>query len=403
MDSTFLKSFSINLSEIVVYAAIAVVTVIGFFKCIFPLFRNAALLNRAVVKLEKSTAKGERPLWREARFLGRALRNEWQQFLLNAAQLDLRGMPCDFREYINEESVIDKPGHSQLSDLIPGLLTSLGILGTFMGLMQGLTSVDFSNAEGTIQSIPQLLGGMKFAFATSVAGIACSLVFNMFNRIACGKVERALYDFEDAFYELAMPRPLQPEVQLLCQKQDEDARLLQLADEVANRAASALQISVANAMAPLTQSLDTFIHCATREQVDGVRRITDLFVHQMNISLSAEISEISAAFTKVADDQRETQRNLHNTMVAVQNMTQNAQQISQSSADIAQQIQKLTKEVQHMCTTQTLAIETAQSAGRDLAGRIQRLNLSLERMQFAVDTLTDELNGVSPENVENDR
>ncbi len=402
MDSTFLTSFSINISEITVYVAIAVVTLIGFFKCIFPLFRNAGLLNRAVVKLEKSTAKGERPLWREARFLGRSLRNEWQQFLLNAAQLDLRGMPCDLREYINEESVIEKPGHSQLADLIPGLLTSLGILGTFMGLMQGLTSVDFTNAEGTIQSIPQLLGGMKFAFATSVAGIACSLVFNMLNRIACGKVERALDDFEDAFYELAMPRPLQPDVQLLCQKQDDDARLVQLADDVANRVASALQVAVSNAMAPLSQSLDTFIHCATREQVDGVRKITDQFVHQLNTAISAEINEISAVFTKVADDQRETQRNMHNTMAAVQNMTQNAQQISHSAADISHQIQKLTKEVQQTCSTQSVVIETAQSAGRDLAVRIQKLNLSLERMQFAVDTLTDELNGVQSENVEID-
>ena len=166
-----LTQLSSNLTEIVIYAAIALVTLTGLCKCIYPLLRNAALLNRAVIKLEKSTAAGERPIWREARFLGRSLRNEWQQFLLNAGQLDMRGIPCDTREYINEETVVDKPGHAQLAELIPGLLTSLGILGTFVGLMQGLTSVDFSNAEGTIQSIPQLLSGMRFAFATSVAVI----------------------------------------------------------------------------------------------------------------------------------------------------------------------------------------------------------------------------------------
>lgn len=41
--------------------------------------------------------------------MGRSLRNEWQQFLLNAGQLDMRGIPCDTREYINEETVVDKP------------------------------------------------------------------------------------------------------------------------------------------------------------------------------------------------------------------------------------------------------------------------------------------------------
>lgn len=132
-----LTQLSSNLTEIVIYAAIALVTLTGLCKCIYPLLRNAALLNRAVIKLEKSTAAGERPIWREARFLGRSLRNEWQQFLLNAGQLDMRGIPCDTREYINEETVVEKPGHAQLAELIPGLLTSLGILGTFIGLMQG--------------------------------------------------------------------------------------------------------------------------------------------------------------------------------------------------------------------------------------------------------------------------
>lgn len=77
-----LTQLSSNLTEIVIYAAIALVTLTGLCKCIYPLLRNATLLNRAVIKLEKSTAAGERPIWREARFLGRSLRNEWQQFCL---------------------------------------------------------------------------------------------------------------------------------------------------------------------------------------------------------------------------------------------------------------------------------------------------------------------------------
>jgi len=398
MDSAVLNSFTANLSEIAVYAAIVIVTLIGFCKCIYPLLRNSALLNRAIVKLEKSTAKGERPLWREKRFLGRSLRNEWQQFLLNAAQLDLRGIPCDTREYINEETVVEKPGHAQLSELIPNLLTSLGILGTFMGLMQGLTSVDFSNAEGTIQSIPQLLGGMRFAFATSVAGIACSLLFNMLNRMAAGRALRALENFEDAFYELAMPRPLQPEVQLLCQKQDEDARMLQLAENVGNRVSASLEMALARAMMPLTQSLDTFIKCATREQVDGVRRIVGQFVQQLNTTLGDQLNDLGAVVTAVTEDQRETQRNLHNTMAAAQNMTQNAEMIAKASSDIAGQVKTVSEMIQSEILRSSETITNAEAASCQLAVRIENLNDSLRRMQLAVDVLTAELNGT--QNVE---
>lgn len=392
MDSAVLSSLTANLSELAVYAAIAVVTLTGFFKCIYPLLRNAAILNRAVVKLERSMARGERPLWRENRFLGRSLRNEWQQFLLNAAQLDLRGMPCDTREYINEETVIDKPGHAQLAELIPGLLTSLGILGTFMGLMQGLSSVDFSNAEGTIQSIPQLLSGMRFAFATSVAGIACSLVFNMLNRMAAGRALRALDHFEDAFYELAMPRPLQPEVQMICQKQDEDARMMQMAEAIGNRVSASLEMALSRAMMPLTQSLDTFIKCATREQVDGVRRIVGQFVQQLNTTLGDQLHDLSTVVTAVTDDQRETLRNLHNTMAAAQSMSRDAEVIRQSTADIAEQIRTLSAELQAENERRTAEGANLEDANLHLTARIENLSDSLMRLQLAVDVATAHMN-----------
>lgn len=355
----------------------------GLCKCIYPVFRNAALLNRAVVKLEKSTARGERPLWREARFLGRSLRPEWQQFLLNAGQLDLRGIPCDTREYINEETVIEKPGHAQLAELIPGLLTSLGILGTFMGLMQGLTSIDFSTAAGTMQSIPQLLTGMKFAFATSVAGISCSLAFNMFNRIAIGRATRAMDNFEDAFYELAMPRPLQPDVQLLCQKQDEDARLSRLADQIGSRISASLEMAVGRAMQPLTQSLDHFIQGATQEQVEGIRRIVGQFVKQMNASLEGQLSALGDTMAAVNRGQAETQKNLQGTLDIAKAMAQDAQRMQQASAEISQSMQLISAEIRLEQERRMGALTTTD----DVAQRLESLTQSLQHMQEAVDAL----------------
>lgn len=383
MDTATITRLTANASEILVYAAIALVTLVGLCKCIYPVFRNAALLNRAVVKLEKSTARGERPLWREARFLGRSLRPEWQQFLLNAGQLDLRGIPCDTREYINEETVIEKPGHAQLAELIPGLLTSLGILGTFMGLMQGLTSIDFSTAAGTMQSIPQLLTGMKFAFATSVAGISCSLAFNMFNRIAIGRATRAMDNFEDAFYELAMPRPLQPDVQLLCQKQDEDARLSRLADQIGSRISASLEMAVGRAMQPLTQSLDHFIQGATQEQVEGIRRIVSQFVKQMNASLEGQLSALGDTMAAVNRGQAETQKNLQGTLDIAKAMAQDAQRMQQASAEISQSMQLISAEIRLEQERRMGALTTTD----DVAQRLESLTQSLQHMQEAVDAL----------------
>ncbi|MCF1432168.1 MAG: MotA/TolQ/ExbB proton channel family protein, partial [Shewanella sp.] len=57
---------------------------------------------------------------------------------------------------------------------VPTLLTTLGIFGTFLGIVLGLLDFNQNNIEA---SIPPLLEGLKTAFITSLAGIFSSLIF----------------------------------------------------------------------------------------------------------------------------------------------------------------------------------------------------------------------------------
>lgn len=398
MTEQLLSLLGTNLVDFLVYGAIALVVLVGVCKCIYPVFRNGSLLNRAVAKLEKTAGNNQRPSWREPRFLGRALRNEWQKFLLNAGQLDVRGMPCDIEDYINEDSVIDKPGHSQLAELIPSLLTSLGILGTFIGLMEGLTSVNFSDAQGTMDSIPLLLTGMRFAFATSVAGITCSLLFNMFYRMSVGRACRALDSFDEAFYELAMPRPLSPEVQLICQKQDEEERLARIAEAVGNRVASSLEMAVSRAMDPLTKSLDTFIQGATQEQVEGVRRIVGQFVSQLNAQLSGQMTTLGHTMEMVSQGQLQTQKNLQNTLNAAQAMAADAQSMQVASAQMAQALQSWAEELKNSQTKRTEEAAMLEEQNQNLRQELELLTRSLADMRIAADRLTSELDDQMTQN-----
>lgn len=398
MPEQLLSLLGTNLVDFLVYGAIALVVLVGVCKCIYPVFRNGSLLNRAVAKLEKTAGNNQRPSWREPRFLGRALRNEWQKFLLNAGQLDVRGMPCNIEDYINEDSVIDKPGHSQLAELIPSLLTSLGILGTFIGLMEGLTSVNFSDAQGTMDSIPLLLTGMRFAFATSVAGITCSLLFNMFYRMSVGRACRALDSFDEAFYELAMPRPLSPEVQLICQKQDEEERLARIAEAVGNRVSSSLEMAVSRAMDPLTKSLDTFIQGATQEQVEGVRRIVGQFVSQMNAQLSGQMTTLGHTMEMVSQGQLQTQKNLQNTLNAAQAMAADAQAMQVASAQMAQALQSWAEELKNSQTKRTEEAAMLEEQNQNLRQELELLTRSLADMRIAADRLTSELDDQMTQN-----
>ena len=56
------------------------------------------------------------------------------------------------------------------------LLTSLGILGTFIGIVVGLLAFDANDIDS---SIGPLLGGLKTAFITSLVGMAASIIYKV--------------------------------------------------------------------------------------------------------------------------------------------------------------------------------------------------------------------------------
>lgn len=56
----------------------------------------------------------------------------------------------------------------------PGLMTTLGVLGTFTGILIGLLDFDVTDIDA---SVPLLLAGMRVAFATSVIGLGAALIF----------------------------------------------------------------------------------------------------------------------------------------------------------------------------------------------------------------------------------
>ncbi len=58
-------------------------------------------------------------------------------------------------------------------------IVSLGILGTFLGIIIGLIDFDINHLES---SIPTLLGGLKTAFITSGVGIFCSIVISIYKK-----------------------------------------------------------------------------------------------------------------------------------------------------------------------------------------------------------------------------
>lgn len=313
--TAFLDGLAKNITIYIVYLAILLVALIGVFKCVMPVRRAAGRLRKGIRALESSTGD-TRPVWQDVLFLGRRMQGTWKRFLVNAAQLDARGLNCNVEDYINDDTVIYSVGHTQLAEVVPGLLTSLGILGTFIGLMIGLSGLQRGTTDQLVSGIYELINGMQDAFGTSIAGVTCSLLFNMLNRTAYGSATRAIDDFNDAFTDLVMQKPLDDSVQMICQQEDQAAMMRRMGSELSARVSEGILSSVEQSLTPVAQSMNQFILGQTQAQIDGVNNIVNQFIAQMNHALGGQFTQLGQTLTRVNQSQAVSTESLERTMAA---------------------------------------------------------------------------------------
>lgn len=107
-------------------------------------------------------------------------------------------------EFINEEELALKCWQGVVLQ-IPGMLTGLGLLGTFVGLITGISSVQISSVDATLDSIETLFTGIRVAFYTSISGVILSILFNILYRILWNVILRDLGTFVSAFQRNVIP------------------------------------------------------------------------------------------------------------------------------------------------------------------------------------------------------
>ena len=379
-----------DLADYIVYAAILIVTLIGVFKCLVPLWLTSSALRRSIRRLQDHAGDSGKPVWQEASFLGRRMRGSWLRFLQNAEQLDRRGLPTNVEDYINDDTVTHSHGNATLAELIPNLLTSLGILGTFMGMSRGLSGLNFADASQLISGIPDLLSGMRFAFGTSVAGISCSLLFNMLNRISQGSSYRAVDDFVSSFTQLAMSRPLDNDVQLICQNQDRNHMLQGINEALADRLAENVGMAITRSMNPVAASMDRFIVGATRNQIDGVNRIVGRFLEEMNASLGSNFDSLGNTMSLINEHQLQAAGQVSETLASAGGIVQDAANLHRLTEQLVTRFDNYVAELQvNRSRDESFEMRSAELLSR-MEKQSQSLTVLMDTLSRRVEALPDQ-------------
>lgn len=369
--------------NVLVYGAVVVCFLAGLSKCVFPLLRAARAFRRGIHNLSLfKPGEAGRPDWQDALFLGKPMQRQWSRFLTNAEQLDQRGLGCDVEEYINDQTTLRDFAHFQLAEVIPGLMTSLGILGTFIGLMRGLGNLNLDTAEGTVSSIHTMISGMTFAYGTSIAGLVGSLLFNIFFRAAQGSATGAMDDFNQAFSDIVMRRPLDEPVRYTCYMEDQASFLAGAFSEVQQRLESGIGQAVERSFAPIGQGMTHFILSETQSQVEGLNHVVNQFVAQMNSALGGQFLQLGKTLSQINQSQAVSHESLSSTMAAAETILDSIQKTGQATEAVMERFDSYVKE---LAQAQSSGAALAEQTAAILGGMHRDVTLQNERYQALVD------------------
>ena len=270
----------------------------------------------------------------------------------------------DVEDYINEDE-IDLYVHKKILEMAPDIFTSLGILGTFIGLVWGLKSFEPSSYETMTTSVSALVDGIKVAFLTSIYGIAFALIYSSGMKSVYSGMDAKLQGFLERFHLYVLPAAESESRNLMLASQKVQTKAMkQMAEQFSVQMADSFEKVITPTFQKMNDSLDMLVSSVTRCQEDAIREISDEFLKQMNNSFHMQFRDFNVALDQLKKAQKE---NTAYTSAMYQTMSQKL------SETYDKQDKAITDMVREMGGMQTRYMSTA--------NRILSENQEIQKMQ----------------------
>ena len=116
------------------------------------------------------------------------LKEEWDSFAESIFfENNIAFQTVDAELFFNDSTLLKEKMNKRLLDYVPQLLLAIGIFGTFLGLVLGLSGLDLSAGDNT--QLNNLIDGTKISFLTSLYGMYFSIAISTLMNFHIGDYE----------------------------------------------------------------------------------------------------------------------------------------------------------------------------------------------------------------------
>ena len=196
--------------------------------------------------------------------------------------------------FFTEEAIVEVPLKAEFYKHLPGILTGIGIIGTFSGLIAGLSQFEVTNdAEVVRGSLRGLIQGVGHAFEISAAAIAAAMLITWIEKslvTRCyGQVER-LCQLIDGLFDAGVG-------------EEYLARLVRASESAATQGAQLRQAIVVELRQSLGDMLTQQAAAAQQQQAQLAAQIAQSVAQAVAASLRQPLERITTALERLGSDQ----------------------------------------------------------------------------------------------------
>ena len=360
-------NLSSTIYNFVFLAVIAVLYLIAMFGGMFRMNNLSTAFHRAVEELNSMFKTPGKKDPRNLTYLGELFDDKYLDQKMDSFTDSINNSKeglGDIEEFINEDE-LDIHVHKKLLEMVPDIFTSLGILGTFLGLVWGLRDFQPTDYSAMTSSVEALVEGIKVAFLTSIYGISFSIIYTFGMKGEYSSMTEELQGFLEKFHSYVMPTAENESRNLLLASQKlQTSAMKQMAEQFSVQMADSFEKVITPTFQKMNDSLDMLVSSVTRCQEDAIREISDEFLKQMNNSFHMQFRDFNVALDQLKKAQKE---NTAYTSAMYQTMSQKL------SETYDKQDKAITDMVREMGGMQTRYMSTA--------NRILSENQEIQKMQ----------------------
>lgn len=279
----------------------------------------------------------------------------WSKYKIHVRNNNIQGKYPDIAVYFSKFNLIDMPGKRKMAEIIPGMLTALGILGTFLGLQEGVSHIDTTTPEKVKESIEFLTSGMSLAFVTSIVGIISSTMWSKIDRKRYKEYIETLDRFYTVFdekYPVFNSNYFFNEI-LVLQKDSTEA-VKHMATDLSLEFSKILSKSIFQDIIPsidmsinhvvnrdlkptfktMTDMIDNFTVNASENQANSLNTMADSFMNKLNSVVNVEFDNLANTLNEVTKWHMETKDSFDGLLEEIKETSLNQNEINISSEEV---------------------------------------------------------------------